>query len=261
MDNKKLVATERKKFKDLKSLYEDKNQVKKYWNKTGAHRLSDREFGKVKNQLLYDNSWQTTIDALIKFGGINNGDKILEVGCGWGRILVGLKKYFPKSQLVGMDITKELLQRADSVIKKETGSIKNVKLITGDIDKLTFKKNTFDKAIAIRVLQYVPNPQNSLAELKRVVKENGQVIIAVPNKFNPIYLLRYHTKLYKPSAVKKWFETAGFSEIKIKTIRFVPFAHHFKANSKIMILEKIGQSIPLIKWIGGVIIITGKKKI
>ena len=91
-----------------------------------------------------------------------------------------------------------------------------------------------------------------------MAKKNGRVIVGIPNKLNPFYTFKYHTKLYSPFEVKNWFKQLGFSDIKIKIIRFLPFAHHFKLGSKIMILEKIGQRTPLLKWIGAVILISGK---
>lgn len=256
----KFLKKKRHAYHNLKKIYKEEEKVEDYWQNLGEHRMPNKEFTKWKKNLLYDHTWQTNIEAIIDYGKIVDSEKILEVGCGWGRILVGLRKYFPNSHLVGIDIIPGLLKKAEITIKEETGSIENLDLQIGNIDKLSFNDDSFDKVISIRVLQYVPNPIKTIMELKRVTKKNGKVIITVPNKLNPRQALRYHTKLYSPKDVYKWFKKNDFNDIKIGTIRFLPrFKHKPKADSKIRIVEKIGSNTPLVNKFGGLIICSGKK--
>jgi len=254
------LKKERQKFPDLKRIYHHKEKVKDYWQRLGEQAMSDRAFEEWKKKILYDHTWQTNMEAIVRYGEINDGEKILDVGCGWGRILVGLRKFFPHSYLVGIDIIPQLLERAKKVIKEEIGNLDKLELLVADIDQLPFQDDTFDKVIAIRILQYVPDPYYSLNELKRVTKKGGRVVITVPNKLNPRQLFFYHTKLYGPSDVYQWFKEAHFSDIKIGSIRFLPrFKHKPRYDSKLRIIEKIGSYIPFINKLGGLIICSGKK--
>lgn len=260
LDYKKFLKEKRREIRFLLPfLYQDKKAVFEYWTNLGEHQMSDAEFNEWISYKLYNHNWRVHLETIIQEGQIRDGERILDVGCGWGRILIGLRKYLPHAELVGIEIIEKLIERAKKAIIREIGSLDRIDLLVGDADDLPFKNQSFDRVIAIRVLQYLPSPARTLKEFKRVLKDGGTVVIAVPNKLNPVHFFRYHTKLYSPGEVKSWLQKAGFSQVKIKPIRFVPYAEHFSYNSKIEILESLAQKIPLLKWIGGLIIGSGKK--
>ncbi len=254
-----LLSKKRKSFQDLKTLNKNKKRVKKYWDETGVHVLLQKEFEKIKNNLVFDLSWRTTVEALIKYGKINDGEKILDAGCGWGRILIGLKKYLPNSEFVGIDVVDGLLEKAKKMINKEINNLNKINFYIGDVNNIQFNENYFDKVVSVRVLQYVSDPDQTIKEFRRVTKKGGRVIIIVPNKLNLIYFFKYHTKMFTPREVKNWFINCGFSDIKIGTIRFIPPWRKFEYNSKLGYFEKFCQKVPLFNKIGALIIISGRK--
>ena len=48
-------------------------------------------------------------------------------------------------------------------------------------EKLPFKSSTFDAVIGLEVLEHLYNPYETMKEIKRVLKPNGQAIISMPN--------------------------------------------------------------------------------
>jgi len=90
--------------------------------------------------------------------------KILDAGCGSGE----LKKYLPKDcNYTGID-----MDPSDKW------------LITGSVYDLPFEDNLFDTVAILEVLEHLETPMNALREIKRVVKDGGNVIISVPNPYN-----------------------------------------------------------------------------
>lgn len=57
-----------------------------------------------------------------------------------------------------------------------------------DIEYMTFNKNYFDGVICLEVLEHVKNPFQAVNEMKRVLKNNGMLLLTVP------FLLQYHGK-------------------------------------------------------------------
>lgn len=100
------------------------------------------------------------------------GEKVLDLGCGSGRISDAL---FKKGYNVeGIDISKMLIEKA----KKRN---KNIKFSVGDANKLTLSKK-YDTIILYGILEYLQiNPSEMLEKLKNNLKENGRIIIGVPN--------------------------------------------------------------------------------
>ena len=61
--------------------------------------------------------------------------------------------------------------------------------IVGDIEGLPFATGSFDAALCVGVLQYLPTPEASLTELARVVAPGGQLIVTFPNARSPLNIL------------------------------------------------------------------------
>lgn len=248
------------KFDNLKDVYKRPEKTKEYWQKH-AKEVVDVDFESKVNHALYNHSWNVTIKAFIKNGLINNQSKVLEVGCGWGRVLVGLRKFCPKARIVGVDITEDFIQKSKLVLEREFG-VCDVEVLQGDAMELDFEDEAFDTVVTTRVLQYVSNPAKSVCNIHRILKKEGRVVICLPNKWNPIRLLTYRTKLYSPKDINSWLKSAGFNVIKSSSIIFFPSTiYNFRENNIVInTIEKIFQKMPLMKHLGTMACVVGEKK-
>lgn len=99
---------------------------------------------------------------------------VLEVGVGTG---LALQFYKPYMQVTGIDFSKEMLQKA--IAKVERMKLSHVKeLRQMDARSLDFPDNHFDTVTAMHVLSVVPEPEKVIAEMARVCKPGGQVVIS-----------------------------------------------------------------------------------
>jgi phosphatidylethanolamine/phosphatidyl-N-methylethanolamine N-methyltransferase len=101
------------------------------------------------------------------------GARILEVGVGTG---ISLSQYSPQSELVGVDISDAMLDKARKRVR-EFG-LSNVREISRmDAEALNYPDGAFDVVVAQYVVTAVPNPERALAEFVRVVRAGGEIII------------------------------------------------------------------------------------
>ena len=109
----------------------------------------------------------------IKMLDFKPGDKIIIPGVGSGHDL----PFLPKDvEVVGIDITDAMLGIARA--KLSVYGIKdNVTLEKKDAEELDYPDNSFDKAICSLFLTVVYNPEKAFAEVVRVVKPGGQILI------------------------------------------------------------------------------------
>lgn len=103
---------------------------------------------------------------------VKPGETVLEVGVGTG---LSLPLYPKESHVTGIDISQEMLEKAES--KKEYYGLTNVNLHNMDASSMAFADNAFDKVIASHVITVVPNPLKTLNEIKRVCKKDGEIFI------------------------------------------------------------------------------------
>lgn len=102
---------------------------------------------------------------------------LLDAGCGSGLFfsqVAGVAKI-----VVGVDISRNLLLKA----KEQARGLGNeVFVLQADMDHLPFKRDFFDGVFAFTVLQNMPDPAETLGELKRVAKKGGRVVVTALKK-------------------------------------------------------------------------------
>lgn len=102
---------------------------------------------------------------------IEPSDEVLECACGTGAITVCIADKCRK--LVATDYSGGMLKRAAKKCRK----FDNVNFKRADITNLKCRDSRFDKAVAGNVIHLLPEPSKALAELERVVKPGGKIII------------------------------------------------------------------------------------
>jgi phosphatidylethanolamine/phosphatidyl-N-methylethanolamine N-methyltransferase len=111
---------------------------------------------------------RAAVDAADRIGG-----HILEVGVGTG---LSLDHYAKDSQIVGIDISEPMLDKARERVKRLR--LNQVETITVmDAEQLTFPDASFDVVVAQYVVTAVPNPEKALDEFVRVVRPGGEIIL------------------------------------------------------------------------------------
>ena len=102
---------------------------------------------------------------------IEPSDTVLECACGTGAISVSIA---PKCRrLIATDFSAGMLRKAARKCRK----FENVVFRKADITHLKCKDGRFDKVVAGNVIHLLPNPEQALHELERVVKPGGKIII------------------------------------------------------------------------------------
>ncbi len=115
----------------------------------------------------------------------NNHQKILDIGCGDG-VLLNLVSYRTSAQLYGVDTSQISLNYAKTKVKAE--------FMLASAEKLPFKNNFFDTVLAAEIIEHLTHPELMLAEIKRVLKPDGKLILSTPAKLNSIPEDKLHIK-------------------------------------------------------------------
>ena len=120
------------------------------------------------------------VAALREFG--LSGKSCLDVGPGTGRWLTFLKQE-GASYLAAVDISAESLERCAPLCDQtQKADLEN--------EPLAFQPDTFDLAVSFEVLEHLCDPGLYLSELRRVVKNNGLLLLSLPNLASLISRLR-----------------------------------------------------------------------
>ena len=101
------------------------------------------------------------------------GNSVLEVGVGTG---LALPQYRTDLSVTGIDFSEEMLAKAQNKVN-EAGLTQVKKLIQMDARCLDFPDATFDSVAAMHIVSVVPEPERVMAEMARVCKPGGKVVI------------------------------------------------------------------------------------
>jgi len=113
-------------------------------------------------------------DALGEF--IPAGATVLDAGCGSGRIFG--YKLAAGCRVVGVDIGAEL---------RDNPNVADP--VHGDVQRLPFADASFDAALASHVMEHLSRPDEALAEIARVLRSGGRLLLLTPNRFHYVPLV------------------------------------------------------------------------
>ncbi len=164
---------------------------------------------------------------VISIAGDLSNKKILDAGSGYGELLMEIAKKHPSSHLYGVDLinvrTKEVSEKLAGIVLKN-----------GDIqEKIPFENNFFDFVFCTETLEHLKNPDCCLREIKRVLVNNGWIIITVPNAtgYWPFCYLSYLGSLIPT----KWLRS-----------RLLPYEHPLNTDQPIDTCYSYEEIIELI---------------
>jgi 2-polyprenyl-3-methyl-5-hydroxy-6-metoxy-1,4-benzoquinol methylase len=162
-----------------------------HWNKVRQKRnfLLDREKVALK-----------FISSILKHDSV-----LLDAGCGSGIFMEFLSKKFQDLKLQGIDFSKTEVNEA----KQKGFDVKQ-----GDFEKgIAFKDKVFDIVYAGEIIEHLYNPDCFLAELNRILKNQGYLVLSTPNLcvwYNRILMLLGIQPLFLEPSTKSKLVGAGF---------------------------------------------------
>lgn len=145
----------------------------KYFDNAAVNRNKE-----IASDPIVDYEQKTRSAMVIGLLNPQKGEKILEIGCGNARDLTLISVY--GCHCVGIDISPGMLDEARHDLA--AAGISDVELEVGSATALRFADATFDKVFASEVIEHIPEYEKCIAEMARVVKPGGSVVITTPNR-------------------------------------------------------------------------------
>ena len=109
--------------------------------------------------------------------------KILDVGCGTGKLISDIKVWYPNNKFYGIDISPVNIQQAQK-------NINYAEFKVADVEQLPYSNNFFDILFCTDTLEHVYSLPHTLFEFNRVLKPAGLLIICCPNYFNFLGIIK-----------------------------------------------------------------------
>jgi len=182
--------------------------------------LSDR---RTKSQEFFSSSagqWDRVRDELFgdrfhlaALGAFAQPDWVVgDLGCGTGQVSAALAPFV--SRIIAVDASATMLQAA----KKRLHGIDHVDLRRGELEALPIDDRRLDAAVLMLVLHHVPEPTRALAEVARVLKPGGHLVLVdmLPHDREHYRQQMGHVWLgFREDQIVRELAVAGFEQVRV----------------------------------------------
>jgi ubiquinone/menaquinone biosynthesis C-methylase UbiE len=140
--------------------------------------------------------------VIIGYLGVEPGMKVLDFGCGPGRLTIPLaEKVGPQGEVVAIDIQPGMLSRTQE--KAREAKLENIRFVQAAAGNGKLGSNQFDRAVLVTVLGEIPDGVAALKELFEAIKPCG-ILSVTEVIFDPHFQTR--------ETVLRYAQAAGFRE-------------------------------------------------
>lgn len=159
------------------------------------------------------------LKKLLQHVSLAEGDAVLDVGCGTGRLVPFLRRAVgSKGLLVEFDFSGEMLK-----IGKSKYAQKKIFFIQSDAQNMPLKGNSFEAVVCFALFPHIPDKKRALREFRRILKPGKSLFIA--HLMSREELNQFHSQVKGPvkkdflpdkKEMERLFSSTGFFDLTIK---------------------------------------------
>jgi cyclopropane fatty-acyl-phospholipid synthase-like methyltransferase len=217
--------------------------------------------GKIQSSVIYPG-----------FFPIHTNERVVNFGCGVGPQAVTYKAHF--AEMVGIDLHQERLAMSQTLLAER--EVTNYRTICAPVEKTGLPNGTFQKALAIDIIEHLPDPAAFLAEAYRVLTPGGEMLVTVPAMHDhyvhaaraiarcfgrktvelPSGHLDAHNSAHSLGAWKTLATNAGFHIVRTRASTLWPPLHLYGVprfwftNRILRSIDDFLCALPIFKWYG-----------
>jgi cation-transporting ATPase 13A2 len=117
------------------------------------------------------------LDSYVEKAGLEDGMRVLDLGCGWGSLSLYLAERFPKCSITAFSNSRT--QRAYIEGEAEKKGLKNLEVVTGDVVTHEFEEGVYDRVLSIELFEHMKNYKLLMAKVARALKPGGKLFVHI----------------------------------------------------------------------------------
>lgn len=138
-----------------------------YWDNPALAVCDDADYVRAAEQLTLE---------LCELAAIGQGERLLDVGCGFGGTIASVNERFDDMLLCGLNIDDRQLERARKCVLASKNN--QVSFVQGDACSLPFPDASFDRILAVECIFHFPSREHFFKEAFRVLRPGGTLALS-----------------------------------------------------------------------------------
>jgi len=107
---------------------------------------------------------------------IADGQRILELGCGWGSLSLWLAEHYPQAHITGVSNSATQKEHIDAEARRR--GLTNLRIITCDMNRFDMAE-TFDRVVSVEMFEHMKNYERLLRNIARWLKPDGRLFVHI----------------------------------------------------------------------------------
>ncbi|HEX9144041.1 MAG TPA: methyltransferase domain-containing protein [Candidatus Binatia bacterium] len=172
-------------------------------------------------------------EKFLDFVGIQDGERMLDVGCGTGALVASAAARTLRSEIVGIDPIAPFLDYA----RRRTPDAR-VRFDLGDALNLPYAPGSFDRCLSLLVIMFIRDTGQAVSEMRRVTRPGGSVAVCVWDKvgMEMNFIFARTVVEIEPAAAQR-ADVQGYSEGMLTSLWVAHGFSHVKEDALVIPME------------------------
>ena len=120
---------------------------------------------------------ETMLELTCTRAELKDGQKILELGCGWGSLTLWMAEKYPNAQITS--VSNSASQREHILSQCKVRGFNNVTVITCDMNVFSISADTFDRVVSVEMFEHMKNWQELFRRISTWLKSDGKLFFHI----------------------------------------------------------------------------------
>jgi len=123
-----------------------------------------------------DAAEESMLKASCQHAELEDGQRILELGCGWGSLTLWMAEQYPDSRITA--VSNSASQREHIVSQAQQRGLTNIEVLTRDVNTLVLNER-FDRVVSVEMFEHVRNYRELMKRISGWLRPNGKLFVHI----------------------------------------------------------------------------------